>query len=141
LKRLHPCIDCGKPCHYRATRCRSCAQKIFHSIKLPTGSKHHNWRGGRYQNPEGYVYIYKPDHPKANAKRQVSEHRIVWEQAHNQPLPDGWVIHHLNAIKNDNRAKNLLALPRKRHSPSLTVKEVQKRLREVEAELAQRRLC
>ena len=139
LRHLHPCIDCGEPCTPGAIRCWSCAQKKFHSVQLPTGSRHHSWRGGRY-NQNGYIFIYRPDHPRANSKKHIAEHTVIWEQAHNQPLPDGWVVHHLNGIKDDNRPRNLQALPRRGHSPSLTVKEVQRRLREVEAELAQQRL-
>jgi hypothetical protein len=60
----------------------------------------------------------------------------VWEEAHGAMLPDGYVVHHMNGVKNDNRIENLLAIEKYKHSPSLTVKEVQRRLREVEQELA-----
>lgn len=101
--------------------------------------KRTHWKGGRTRH-HGYIRLYKPDHPRQH-NGYIFEHIVVWEEAHNQPLPDGWVVHHLNGIKDDNRPKNLLALPRRGHSPGLTVKEVQKRLRELEAELAQQRLC
>ena len=104
-----------------------------------SGNKHPLWKGGRWRSSrDGYVFIWKPDHPKANPSGYVGEHILVWEESNEMCLPEGYVVHHINGIKDDNRAKNLLALPRRGHSPSLTVKEVQKRLREVEGELAQR---
>jgi hypothetical protein len=66
--------------------------------------------------------------------RYQLEHIVVWEAA-NGHLPDGWVVHHLNGIRDDNRLENLQAMPRKRHSPTLIVKAHQKRIRELEAKL------
>jgi hypothetical protein len=102
--------------------------------------KRTNWKGGR-RVKAGYIMLYMPDHPRASVGNgtYVFEHIVIWERTHNQPLPDGWVVHHLNGVKDDNRPKNLLAMSRRGHSPGLTVKEVQGRLREVEAELAQQR--
>lgn len=109
--------------------------EIKHGRRVP---KRTHWKGGRTKH-HGYIRLYKPDHPRQH-NGYIFEHIVVWEESHHQPLPDGWVVHHLNGIKDDNRPKNLEALPRRGHSPGLTVKEVQKRLREVEAELAQQRL-
>jgi len=104
---------------------------------------HPLWKGGRNKTRFGYIRIFAPDHPRANLPHSpyVFEHILVWEKAHNQSLPKGWVIHHINGIKDDNRLKNLLAMSRNGHSPSLNVKAIQKRLREVEAELAQQRMA
>lgn len=120
------------------------AKKLYGSNRA---ERNRNWRGGRKLRG-GYIYVYKPDHPMALARKTynpyVPEHILIWEQAHGRSLPTDWVIHHLNGIRGDNRLENLLALPRKHHSPMLNVKEVQKRLKEVEAELrrfkAQQRL-
>jgi len=106
----------------------------------PKGPNHPNWKGGRHKSHGGYIQVYKPDHPRANIRGYVPEHILVWEEAHGKPLPKAWIVHHLNGIKDDNRPKNLLGMPKKGHSPALAVKEVQKRLREVEAELGQKRL-
>lgn len=40
-----------------------------------------------------------------NGKR-IYKHRWVWEQ-HNGPIPNGYVIHHINSNKLDNRIENL----------------------------------
>ena len=105
LANAHPCEICGKVIYTKgATKCISCSKKGI------VGANAYHWKGGRIIN-QGYIYIYKPDHPNATKSKYVYEHILVWEQTHNKPLPDGWVVHHLNGIKDDNRVKNLLGLP------------------------------
>lgn len=58
------------------------------------------------KNKHGYVLLYVPEHPRANCKR-VFEHIVVWEKANNMSVPEGYVIHHKNGIKDDNRIDNL----------------------------------
>ena len=99
------------------------------------GSKHNAWKGGRHVSSGGYVLIYFPNHPAADKNRYVSEHRLVWEQTHNRLLPEGWVIHHLNGIKTDNRPENLVAMPLKKHSQREMGEYYKKRIRELEAKV------
>ena len=66
------------------------------------------WKGGRIEK-EGYIMIRMPNHPHAKANGYVYEHILVWEQAHGQPLPEGWEIHHDNEVKSDNSSQNLIA--------------------------------
>lgn len=54
-----------------------------------------------------YVYCYE-------RRKWIAEHRAVWEEA-NGPIPDGYVIHHLNGIKTDNRIENLEMLTMNEH--------------------------
>ncbi len=58
----------------------------------------------------GYILIYKPDHPRANKYGRVFEHIVVWEEYNKKPVPKGYVIHHLNGVKNDNKPENLVAM-------------------------------
>ena len=78
-----------------------------------------------------------PEHPRADKyhHRYVAEHVLVWEQAHGQPLPEGYLIHHLNGIKDDNRPENLVALLPKDHSTGTLRELLQKRIRELESQL------
>ncbi len=96
---------------------------------LGEGNPH--WKGGRcFFGP--YVYIYVAgEHPRQVAGRYVAEHILVWEETHGKPLPDGWIIHHLNGIKTDNRPSNLEGMPTKRHYLVLQAKA--KRIQELEA--------
>lgn len=80
-----------------------------------TRDKNPRWKGGRYVRPDGYVALLMPEHPRAY-RGVVLEHIVVWEKVHNQPLPKGWVVHHLNGIRSDNRPENLFGMPRSKHA-------------------------
>lgn len=108
---------------YTGGICLSC-------IARRKGEKNRNWKGGIKQ-AHGYILIKKPDHPRASSQGYVREHILVWEQSTGKLLPDGWVIHHFNGIKNDNRSVNLLAMPNKKHG--LFISSLQKRIFELEA--------
>ena len=134
----HPCLDCSQLCSVRATRCRKCS--AIHSWKNPEkrakfakyrGENSPFWKGGRGINNKGYVSIYVPGHPRARPSGHVQEHIVVWEKANKQTLPDGWVIHHLNGVKGDNRPVNLVALPDRKHRHVMAAKA--KRIQELEA--------
>ena len=58
----------------------------------------------------GYRLIYMPEHERADKHGYVFEHIVVWEEEHNEKLPDGYVIHHINHNKTDNRPSNLQKL-------------------------------
>ena len=77
--------------------------------KHPTshrGEKHYNWKGGRkYIN--GYVLIWKPDHPYASKNGYIFEHRLIVEQALGRYLRADEYIHHINGKRDDNRLENL----------------------------------
>ena len=79
-----------------------------------------------------------PSHPRATKQRgYVFEHVFVWEKTHNQFVPTGYIVHHLNGIKDDNRSENLVAMPKKDHKPQTLLWETQKRIRVLEEKLAQ----
>ncbi len=109
-------------------RTRLEGQRVAGKSKM--GSNNVNWNGTGRKINKGYILVYKPDHPRAY-QNYVLEHILVWEQASGKPLPKGWLIHHLNGIKDDNRPRNLVALPILKHSLVLAAKA--KRIQELEA--------
>lgn len=67
-----------------------------------SGSKHPQWTGGITQEPDnGYI-----KYNNLNGK-QVREHQVVAELIFGGPLPPGYVVHHKNEIRNDNRPENI----------------------------------
>jgi HNH endonuclease len=125
------CPQCGKVAdrrQKRAYRCRDCYSQATNAEGHPL------WKGGRTLS-KGYVLVHQRAHPRADKNGYVREHIVNWELAHGQPLPDGWVVHHLNGIKHDNRPENLVGLPTLRHDRLLPL--MRARIRHLEAQLAQ----
>jgi len=105
------------------------------SVGDKRGENSANWHGGIHITTHGYLKIYYPDHPRA-VSNYVFEHVLVWEETNKKPLPDGWIVHHMNGIKNDNRPENLTAMVRKDHSKlHLGILYIH-RIQELEAEVA-----
>ncbi len=72
------------------------------------GEKHPMWKGGRYIDKSGYVYIYRPEHPFSDVNNYIFEHRLVIEKHLGRYLTPKEVTHHLGK-RNDNRSQNLMA--------------------------------
>ncbi len=90
------------------------------------GKDNYLWKGGRYLS-KGYVHLTVDT-------KSVLEHRRVWEQYFG-PIPEGWIVHHLNGNKLDNRIENLDARPRKMHSPVAIIEPYQKRICDLEKQI------
>lgn len=131
-KRINECPQCGKPKCNRAALCRECNNKAQPWRKV--GEENANWKGGRTK-ANGYVYIRVKRIPRGAGQGYKAEHHLVWEALNGQ-LPKNWIIHHLNGIRHDNRIENLMAMPRKSHSPRLIVEPYQRRIRELEQQLS-----
>jgi hypothetical protein len=72
------------------------------------GDKHPGWKGGvRTSKRDGYVYIWKPDHPNAVSRGYVLEHRLVMEKVLGRYLKPDEDVNHINGNKGDNRPENL----------------------------------
>ena len=123
----HACIDCGKerwipfvkgqPASLRCNSCKQTGERNhrYGRGKLQRGELNPNWQGGgkEYQH-RGYVFLYQPDHPRANCgyiKRAI----LVLEEKLGRPMKFWMVCHHKNGIKNDDRPENLEELTNSKH--------------------------
>lgn len=85
---------------------------------------------------DGYTKVKCPKHLRADLNGYVLGHILVYEENFG-PIPEGYIVHHLNGIRNDNRPENLAALPWKRHRElgNTRLKAAQQRIQELEKEL------
>lgn len=92
----------GEPCEYIGN----------HGVRenLKTGVDHHKWNGGR-KISNGYVLVWKKEHPRADTHGYVPEHILVAESMNGGALSEGSEVHHKNGIRDDNTPDNLLICP------------------------------
>ena len=89
--------------------------QLFKDNSHRKGNNNSQWKGGRYTDNYGYIWILYPNHHYCNSKGYITEHRLIYEQYYNCILLPWAVIHHINGIRTDNRIENLMALPNQSH--------------------------
>ncbi len=67
----------------------------------------------------GYVVIYKPDHPKAMKSKNwhgyVYEHIVIAEEDLGRAIVEGEEVHHLDLDRSNNRLSNLIVISKAAH--------------------------
>ena len=71
------------------------------------GEKHPCWKGGRTRRTDGYMEVWRPNHPNAVHRGYVLEHRLVMAEHLGRRLESWEKVHHINGIRDDNRLENL----------------------------------
>jgi len=149
MNQKKPCAICGKIMDVqpsvinRKKYCSLLCAKIAWKGKRRSprtefykGMRGTRWNDGTTHN-KGYRFRMCPEHPRANSNGYVADHILAWERANAKLLPNGWCVHHLNGVKDDNRPENLVAMPRKHHHPSLDPGYIKQRVRELETEVSE----
>ena len=61
----------------------------------------------RQKTKHGYIKVHIKNHPLADDRGLIFEHRLIIEKHLGRYLKEEEVIHHINGIKDDNRIENL----------------------------------
>lgn len=91
----------------KITKSHSKALGIAQKKRFSDIKNHPRWKGGKIMN-NGYIMLYRPNHPFKDNHNYVMEHRLVVEKVIGRFLQSGERVHHINRIKTDNRKENLM---------------------------------
>ena len=67
-----------------------------------------------YRQSNGYIYEHRPNHPLADNRGRVLQHRRIWFDRYGE-MPKDQIIHHKNGDRTDNRLSNLQLMSRGEH--------------------------
>ncbi|QSV45420.1 HNH endonuclease signature motif containing protein [Geobacter benzoatilyticus] len=88
---------------------RSRQEKPLGGSGLPEGNS--CWENARPRStPQGYIQLTIRDREK-KITRSKMQHIVVWELHYGAPVPAGYVIHHRDENRRNNRIKNLACMP------------------------------
>lgn len=73
------------------------------------------WSYGHLDS-NGYFHVYKPDYPKAVMYGYAKRYHVVWWLKTGKTVPKGFVLHHKNEDKSDDRFSNLELLEHGEHT-------------------------
>ena len=75
--------------------------------KANFGRKGNSWKGGKFCDKDGYVFIHTGIYHKNKKKRYVLEHRLIMEKHIGRKLKKNEVIHHIDGNPSNNNVSNL----------------------------------
>jgi hypothetical protein len=100
------CQTCGKTFEVKpslASKMKFCSREC---VKFPNRKKKRKY--GDLVTWDGYLAIYLPEHPKANISGIIMLHNYIMEQHLEKPIPEGFVVHHIDGDKQNNYISNLV---------------------------------
>lgn len=107
---------CSQKCYHQSIigkkQSKETIAKRIKNITGKFGKNGMNWKGGRYISDSYIMVYYKNENGKTI---YIPEHRLIMEKHLGRPLTKFEYVHHINAIKTDNRIKNLIIVNLKNH--------------------------
>ena len=109
------CEQCGQPierppCHIKShTFCSTKCLGIWNA-QTRCGDRCARWNGGKYTNPDGYLFTRQED----GSYRQ--DHRLEVERHLGRRLTSDEIIHHIDGNKQNNLYSNLMIVTRSEHA-------------------------
>lgn len=107
LLKTHCGCGCGDLLDRISPFTKSLVLRSFLPKHCGSGPKARHWKGGRITLPSGYVLVYSPDHPDANADGYIREHRLIAESIVGRRLYENEVVHHKDGNRSNNALDNL----------------------------------
>ena len=98
---------------YMCSDCRKLYKKPKKVLTIPERLENQD---RKLDHRSGYAYIYAPEHPEANTRGYVYEHRVVAEQKIGRRLEKNEVVHHKDEVRSNNDPNNLEVMDRKEHA-------------------------
>lgn len=95
------CLQCGKAFTPRPGNAAKFCSRPCHLLHQK-GPQSPLYKGGRHIGAGGYARVLV-----AGSGRYDAEHRVVMAETLGRPLRPDETVHHINAIRDDNRPENL----------------------------------
>ena len=100
------CMDCGVNIKLYRKRCKICHSKFFKKHNAKISKK--RWLNHKYcYHTNGYIMIKVVNHPHANKRGYIYEHKLVMEENLGRYLAPTEVVHHKDGNKQNNVISNL----------------------------------
>ena len=80
-----------------------------------TGENHHNWKGGKHIDYQGYVRIKAKGHPFADHRGYAKEHRLIAAEKWGVFAVMDNIVHHIDGNKLNNNIDNLELMSQGEH--------------------------
>lgn len=106
-KQSKEVIEIIRKTHKGKVLSKETKEKISESHK-GLNRTNNKWNAHVKNREDGYIQVYKPEHPHANKDGYVMEHRLVMEEVLGRYIKENEVIHHINRNRKDNRPENLM---------------------------------
>lgn len=96
----------GQSKEYRRKFCSQTCKNTYLSERY-TGKRKNTIKGWR-MTTQGYVEVFKPDHPRANSQGYVKRMVLAMEEKIGRVLNDKEVVHHIDKNKTNDSPENLM---------------------------------
>lgn len=114
------CRNCGKifirTSGKKQCYCLECRKILKKSKKILTIPERLIEGDRKLDHRSGYVYLYVPEHPEANNRGYVYEHRVLAEQKIGRRLLINEIVHHKDEVRSNNNPDNLEVMDKFKHA-------------------------
>ena len=73
------------------------------------------WKGGRFVDLDGYIFVYRPNHSRTQYGLYVREHLLIAERALGRAIAPPAQVHHVDFNRSNNKPSNLVICENQRY--------------------------